>query len=271
MRLSIEHHTLYRFSEPQARLVQMLRLAPRDTLHQTVVDWRIDVSCDARLRAGSDGFGNETTMLFAEGPLDCIEITVMGEVLCTRGNGVVEGVEETLSPLVYRRSTPFTHAGPQAVAFAEEVTKDETETLGRLWALCRGLAARFSTQMRRTGATVAEAMFAEPAHSPRDLAQMFVACARALDIPARFVSGYALAAAEREGTPGPHGWAEAHVEGLGWVGFDPSRGQSPDETYVRVAIGLDAAGAAPIAGARIGHGEEELDVDLQVGRLGGEE
>ena len=26
-----------------------------------------------------------------------------------------------------------------------------------------------------------------------------------------------------------HAWAEAHVEGLGWVGFDISNGISPDE------------------------------------------
>jgi transglutaminase-like putative cysteine protease len=57
---------------------------------------------------------------------------------------------------------------------------------------------------------------------------------------------------------------EAHVEGLGWVGFDPVTGLSPDDSYVRVAVGLDALGAASIAGTRIGSGDEELDVDLRV-------
>jgi hypothetical protein len=41
-------------------------------------------------------------------------------------------------------------------------------------------------------------------------------------------------------------------------------GLSPDDSYVRVAVGLDALGAASIAGTRIGRGDEELDVDLRV-------
>ena len=39
---------------------------------------------------------------------------------------------------------------------------------------------------------------------------------------------------------------------------------SADESYVRVAIGLDAAGAAPVAGFRLGEGEEELRAEVSV-------
>ena len=45
-----------------------------------------------------------------------------------------------------------------------------------------------------------------------------------------------------------HAWAEVHVDGLGWVGFDVSNQISPDEKYVRIATGLDSMQAAPIAG-----------------------
>ena len=37
-----------------------------------------------------------------------------------------------------------------------------------------------------------------------------------------------------------HAWAEAHLEGLGWVGFDPTHQVCPTEAYVRVCAGLDA-------------------------------
>lgn len=67
MRIAIEHRTQYRFSEPQARIVQMLRLTPCDTQDQTVVSWLVGVDCDARLRDAGDGFGNSVTMLYAEG------------------------------------------------------------------------------------------------------------------------------------------------------------------------------------------------------------
>jgi transglutaminase-like putative cysteine protease len=61
-----------------------------------------------------------------------------------------------------------------------------------------------------------------------------------------------------------HAWAEAHVDALGWVGFDVSNGISPDARYVRVATGLDYTGAAPVRGLRYGAGGESLDVAIQV-------
>ncbi|MDB5700256.1 MAG: transglutaminase family protein, partial [Sphingomonadales bacterium] len=76
MRLSIDHHSTYTFSQPQARVVQLLRVTPNDYAAQTVIDWRIDVDCDARLRTGLVGFGIATTMLYVDGPIELISITV---------------------------------------------------------------------------------------------------------------------------------------------------------------------------------------------------
>ena len=70
MRITIDHRTHYRFSQPQGRIVQMLRLTPGDTQDQTVVNWHVGVDCDARLRPATDGFGNAITMLYAEGPIE---------------------------------------------------------------------------------------------------------------------------------------------------------------------------------------------------------
>ncbi|MFX5510419.1 transglutaminase N-terminal domain-containing protein, partial [Acinetobacter baumannii] len=39
MRLAVDHRTVYRFTEPQARVVQLLRLTPADTDQQTIADW----------------------------------------------------------------------------------------------------------------------------------------------------------------------------------------------------------------------------------------
>tara|TARA_R110002095_G_scaffold44996_1_gene40469 strand:- start:492 stop:716 length:225 start_codon:yes stop_codon:yes gene_type:complete len=61
-----------------------------------------------------------------------------------------------------------------------------------------------------------------------------------------------------------HAWAEAHIDGLGWVGFDVSNGISPDERYVRVATGLDSRDAAPIIGTRLGSANESMIVSLQI-------
>jgi transglutaminase-like putative cysteine protease len=84
-----------------------------------------------------------------------------------------------------------------------------------------------------------------------------------LGIPARYVSGY-LMMNDRIDQEAGHGWAEAHVDGLGWVGFDISNGICPDERYVRIATGRDYRDAAPVNGVSYGAGESLLAVSLAV-------
>ena len=77
-----------------------------------------------------------------------------------------------------------------------------------------------------------------------------IAAARSVGAPARFVSGYLASeseGAERAAGAGDlRGWAEAHVEGLGWIGFDPSICLCMHDGHVRLAAALDYLGAAPL-------------------------
>jgi transglutaminase-like putative cysteine protease len=54
------------------------------------------------------------------------------------------------------------------------------------------------------------------------------------------------------------------VLGLGWVAFDASNGISPDERYVRMAVGRDYRDATPVSGIRLGWAEEQLAVAITV-------
>jgi transglutaminase-like putative cysteine protease len=54
------------------------------------------------------------------------------------------------------------------------------------------------------------------------------------------------------------------VPRLGWVGFDTANCVCPAEAHVRVAVGLDALGAAPVRGTRYGVGEESAAVAIRV-------
>lgn len=263
MRLSIDHRTVYRFTEPQSRLVQMLRMTPENSHDQTVARWRIDVDCDATMRRGRDGFGNAITMLYCEGPVADIEIAVRGEVLTSHSDGVVRGVTEVLPPALFLRATEATPRDPAIAAFAAEAAAGGNGPIGMLHRLNRAFNTRFALERARPEPGLsAAAAFQRATATSRDLAHMFAVAARSLDIPARYVSGYSIV--EGSVRPTPHGWAEAHVEGLGWVGFDPCTGRSPQEESVRVSAALDASGAAPVAGSRLGEGEEELDVAVTV-------
>lgn len=274
MRLSIDHRTHYRFSAPQTRLVQMLRMTPGDTHEQTIAAWRIDVDCDARLKPALDGLGNKVTMLYAEGPISQIVISVTGEVLTAPSSGIINGSFERFPPALFRRSTPLTAADADIVAFAEAVAGSGAGSgamLERLHGINAALHQRFTLckAAQRPVRSASEA-FADPVASARDQAHVFIAAARHIGAPARYVSGYSLIVANGATQPTPHGWAEAFVDGIGWIAFDPSTGLCAAEEYVRVSIGLDAASAAPVAGSRLGEGEEELDVDVQVAEVAGD-
>ena len=183
MRLSIDHRTTYRFTVPQGRLVQLLRMTPRNTHDQTVAEWHVSVDCDVRLREHQDGFGNTTTMLYAEGPIDGIEIAVSGEVVTSASRGVLSGSFEPLPPAVFLRTTSLTEADAALIDFARSTTGDQT-SIAALHALNGALAARFTADERRPEAGLsASAAFARSTSTPRDLTQMFVAAARAIGVP----------------------------------------------------------------------------------------
>lgn len=270
MRLRVDHRTTYRFTEPQARVVQLLRMTPADTDQQTIADWRILVGCDARLRATRDGFGNIATMLYAEGPLDRIDITVAGEVLTAPSSGVISGAAEPFPPELFLRPTALTATDDAMLSFAKDAVGSATG-FDLLCTLNSAVHKRLPlSEGRPVMGRSARAAFAGGQTTARDLAHVFIAAARALGAPARYASGYSLIAAKDETQPTPHAWAEAWVDGQGWTAFDPGMGLCAAEEYVRVAIALDAAGAAPVAGSRLGDGGERLAVDITVDAISGD-
>ena len=121
----------------------------------------------------------------------------------------------------------------------------------------------FDTDATRPATDAAQA-FALKRGVCQDFAHIFIGVAHALSIPARYVAGYLClvdSAAEQEAG---HAWAEAFIPDLGWVGFDPANGICATDAYIRVAIGIDALGAAPTRGARYGNGAETLTVAVTV-------
>ena len=98
----------------------------------------------------------------------------------------------------------------------------------------------------------------------QDLTHIFIAACRSLAIPARYVGGHFHRSDGVTSQEAGHAWAEAFVPDLGWVAFDPTNGISATEAHVRVAIGLDYLGAAPVRGTRTGGGQETLTVAVNV-------
>ena len=111
----------------------------------------------------------------------------------------------------------------------------------------------FDTSPTGTTTTAAQA-FALKRGVCQDLSHIFIAAARSLGVPARYIGGHFHRSDGVTDQEAGHAWAEAHVPDLGWVAFDPTNGISATDAHVRVAVGLDYLGAAPVRGSRQGGG-----------------
>lgn len=267
MRLHIAHSTVYQYDPPASGAIQLLRLTPRNHDGQYVVRWRIDVSPDVRLSAREDAFGNMTHVFSATGPFRQLTVAVDGDVETHGTDGVVRGTVERFPPSLYLRETALTQADAAIVNLAEEIrVVGGGAALATLHALLERLHGEmtYDLALTNTPMTAAEA-FAGKRGVCRDLTHVFLAAARCLAIPARYVAGYMQIEDGTDQEAG-HAWAEAFVPDLGWVGFDPANGLCPTDAHVRVAIGLDLLGAAPVRGSRYGAGSESLEVAIRVGQ-----
>ena len=266
MRLRIVHDTVYRYENPAMSVIQTLRLTPRNYDGQYVQSWHIDVSADCRLAAHEDAFGNLAHTFTIDGPLDELTVHVAGEVDTIDMSGVVSGAIERFPSTLFLRETPLTRLDP-AIADLAMQTKAASgqDTLALLHALMARLNREmtFDTDPTHAATTASEA-FALKRGVCQDLTHIFIAAARSLGVPARYVSGYFHRADGVSEQDAGHAWAEAYVPDLGWVAFDPTNKISATDAHLRVAIGLDYLSAAPVRGARSGGAGEALQVRVQV-------
>ena len=265
MRIRITHDTHYRYQQPPSGVIQMLRLTPRHHEGQYVVRWRIDISQDCRLDQREDALGNIVHAFTAAGPFSEIALHVEGEVETQDAAGVVRGTIERFPPGVFLRETALTEPDDAIAAFARDIAGRESDALARLHALTVGLHREiaFDPDPTHVHTTAIEA-FALRRGVCQDLTHIFIAAARCLGMPARYVSGHLKRSDEVVEQSAGHAWAEAFVPDLGWIGFDPTNGISITDAHVRVAIGFDYLGAAPVRGSHQGGGGETLEVAIRV-------
>ncbi len=263
MDLGISHTTKYAYSAPVDYALQKVRLRPLSSVMQDVVHWSNEVIGGKVEASYLDQYGNHVDLVSITPGTSALEIKAQGQVKTLNASGVLGPVYGRAPLWHFRQPTPLTMPGDSIKALPRVSTDQETQ-LASLHDLS---AAVLEALPYKTGGTAVDTPAEDALQGEggvcQDHAQIFIAAARLSGLPARYVSGY-LMINDRVVQEATHAWAEVCVEGLGWVGFDVSNGVSPDEKYVRIAIGRDAREAAPIEGLRMGTADEKLVVSLQV-------
>ncbi|MBV9288961.1 MAG: transglutaminase family protein [Hyphomicrobiales bacterium] len=267
MRIRISHEMIHRYAPAARMLIQSLRLTPHGFDSQYVLGWRIGADIDSALRQSEDAHGNVVTTFSHHGaPIERLTVSASGEIQTTDAAGVVRGAVERLPAEMYLRESPLARANGALRAFATQATtgaRDPLDAMHRLMGALHGAMGQ-ALDDADNPESAAEA-FALGRGRAREFAHIFIACARFLGIPARFVSGYR--AADAGEAPGAHCWAEAHVPRLGWVAFDGFACICADARYARVAVGFDARDGC-FARTAHGAGDDTAETTIKVEQAG---
>jgi transglutaminase-like putative cysteine protease len=269
MRLRIAHTTTYRYEPAATSVIQILRMTPGSHDGQYVAEWQIDVSTDSRLDVHQDAFGNVAHVM-TFGPVEDLAVHVEGLIETHDTGGVLRGTDERFPASLFLRQTALTAVNPAMAQFGRELRAESgDDVLGFLHALMVQIYEHmtFDEDPTNSGTSAAEA-FALKRGVCQDYAHIFIACARSGGVPARFVSGHFMRSDGVTSQQAGHAWAEAHIPDLGWIGFDAANGICTTDAHVRIAMGLDYLGAAPVRGTRYGGGMETLTVKVKVDQAG---
>ena len=256
MRLSISHETTYHYADQVRASIQYLRLTPHDSERQQVLSWQLDLP--RPVRAQIDPFGNILHVLSLEEPHEAIVIGARGQVDIDETR---EAEHEAGSALPFLRFTRLTEADEGIREFATSQCRKRTDR-SALIDLMHALNQHISYTPGATEVhTCAAEAFAGRSGVCQDHAHAFIACARSLGIPARYVSGY-LCSQDADHLSS-HAWAEAWLDDA-WYSFDVTNRLAVPERHLKLAVGLDYLDACPVRGMRRGGGSEQMHAKVLV-------
>lgn len=210
---------------------------------QTLVEESLRLEPSVPFRTWEDPFsGNHFLRLTAQpGPFSLVYRAVVDRAITALDVNagevpVAELPDEVLRFLTPTRYCESDHLGPAALQLFGALPKGYS----RVQAISEWVRNNINYRVGSTVATTtARDVFVQRSGVCRDFAHLSVTFCRALNIPARLVSGYALFP---EPPPDFHAVFEAFIGGR-WVLFDPT-GMAQIDHVVRVATGSDAKDVA---------------------------
>jgi Transglutaminase-like superfamily len=179
---------------------------------------------------------------------------------------------EGLPPLAFVAPTSYTECDAALRDFAHYATQSsrtnhtqQQNTISESHALQLMCAIHERVQYV-TGSThvhtTATQAFAQNMGVCQDQAHIYLACARAMGIPARYVSGY-LNTGDL-GHVASHAWVDVYTDKHEWLSLDITHNCITDGRHCRLAVGRDYDTAAPVRGTRVGGGMESLQAVVHV-------
>lgn len=269
MKLEIVHSTHYEYTGRIAESVMEVRLQPMDGAGQRCLAFALEISSGIKARSYTDGYGNKVHYFNLVRPHTRLSITSRSTV--ETGLPLDEDAgEELVHDFLRFRSPVMDIQGVRDIAREHSVA--DPGSAGSIEAALDGLTLAISRdfEYNRVVTNVYSAVdevLELRAGVCQDFAHLFIAVARAMGVPARYVSGYIHFAGEKGAATASHAWAEAWVPGKGWIGYDATRPVRTAEHHVRLAVGRDYSDAAPTRGIYVGSANSSMKVRVRTREL----
>ncbi len=274
MKIAVTHSTLYRYDSPVYLEPHIFRLQPRMSSAQRLLAFDMQI---APTPSGTteclDQDGNLALSAWFNGLTTSLSVTSRFTVELLRYNPfdyLLLGESLTL-PLWYREPlcaalAPYRndfHVAESVKEYARSVAACAPgNALLFLVALSREIFQSCRQIIRHNGpAWPSDRTLRSREGSCRDLAVLFRDCCVVMGVAARFVSGYECASANRQDSY-MHAWAEVYLPGIGWRGYDPSRGIAVANGHVAVAAAFDPDLASPVAGWYSGASGSQMEASV---------
>src|SRR4029453_7373392 len=240
-----------------------MRLVPLDAGGQRCEGFKLVTDPPADVRGYADRFANRVRHFDTLAPHNRLVVIARSEVSTPDGFVDPERELSLLDAYDYRQPTAYTPHTPAVRAFAQGCAV-RGDALATAEAVRRAVHRTVSYVPGSTnGRTTADAVLARGRGVCQDFAHLMIAACRALDLPARYVSGYVFA--PRRGTAAAsHAWLDVFIAGKGWSSLDPTHDCAQTDHYVRLAVGRDYADVPPTRGVYKGAGRETMAVDVRV-------
>lgn len=276
-RIRVVHTTGYRYASQVIQSYNEARVTPRSDRKQNLIVSRIETTPPTRSYRYADYWGTEVTAFDLHAPHT--QLTIVASAVVETGNTIVPVDEATWAQL---RTPEVIDRYAEYLEWTDYVPRH-----GELGSIARGLRKSRRpaeavlavsewvhdklTYKRGTTGVHSSAVDAWKAREGvcQDYAHLTLAMLRAIDVPARYVSGYLHTkpnAKIGETVKGEsHAWIEAWTGA--WWGFDPTNDIEVGQRHIWVATGRDYADVSPLKGTYSGGAASAIEVSVEVTRL----
>ena len=274
MLLKITHRTDLRYTDLVTDTVMELRMTPRQEQDQHRLSFSLGIGPEAPVNSYFDWLGNTVHMFNISKFHQQLVIVATSVVETDRPRKEPERFADRwpIAPEAYDYSVyDFLQFGgpvvdsPELRQLASVLAPEQGTSLGELaLRMLHLIDDKFSY---RKGVTTAASPITDMLKSGggvcQDFTHLMIGLARAMKIPARYVSGFIHPDAQRfRGYTQTHAWCELLFPSAGWIGFDPANRCVVGGNFVKVAIGRDFGDVPPNKGLFTGSGKETIDVTV---------